>query len=175
MPASQRDGAERLSRLDLSDWLFEEDNPLTARVFVNRLWKQFFNEGLSRVLDDLGSQGEPPVHPELLDWLAVEFRESGWDVKHMVELIVTSETYKQSSTPRSDLEDVDPANTLLARQESYRLEAELIRDKRIGSEWIAIEAHWRKKCAAVPARGILGEYQHVRRAGAGYNLDLRRR
>ncbi|MBX2822187.1 MAG: PSD1 and planctomycete cytochrome C domain-containing protein [Rhodothermaceae bacterium] len=128
LPASQGNNAKRLNRLDLSDWLFEEENPLTGRVFVNRLWKQFFNEGLSRVLDDLGSQGEPPVHPELLDWLAVEFRESGWDVKHLVELIVTSETYKQSSTPRPELEEVDPANTLLARQESYRLEAELIRD-----------------------------------------------
>jgi len=128
LPAAQRNSEERLNRLDLADWLFEEDNPLTARVYVNRLWKQFFNEGLSRVLDDLGSQGEPPVHSELLDWLAVEFRESGWDIKHMVELIVTSETYKQSSTSRSELEEADPANTLLARQESYRLEAELIRD-----------------------------------------------
>lgn len=124
----QRTSAERLNRLDLANWLFQEDNPLTARVFVNRLWKQFFNEGLSRVLDDLGSQGEPPTHPELLDWLAVEFKDSGWDVKHMVEFIVTSETYKQSSSPRQDLEEVDPSNRLLARQASFRLEAELVRD-----------------------------------------------
>ena len=128
LPSDQLEKTNRLSRVDLANWLFEEENPLTARVFVNRLWKQFFNEGLSRVLDDLGSQGEPPTHPELLDWLAVEFRQSGWDIKHMVELIVTSETYKQSSAPREELEDIDPANRLLARQSSFRLEAELIRD-----------------------------------------------
>ena len=128
LPVGQLDRTERLDRIDLANWLFEEENPLTGRVFVNRLWKQFFNEGLSRVLDDLGSQGEPPTHPELLDWLAVEFRESGWDVKHMVELIVTSETYKQSSLQRQELEDIDPANRLLARQASFRLEAELVRD-----------------------------------------------
>ena len=73
------------------------DNPLTARVFVNRLWKLFFGAGLSRRLDDLGAQGEPPTHPELLDWLAAEFIESGWDVKHMVRLVVTSRAYRQTS------------------------------------------------------------------------------
>lgn len=128
LPATRPDTTDRLDRQDLAEWLFEEENPLTSRVYVNRLWKQFFNEGLSRVLDDLGSQGEPPTHPELLDWLAVEFRESGWDIKHMVELVVTSETYQQSSLPREELEDIDPANRLLARQSRFRLEAELIRD-----------------------------------------------
>lgn len=119
---------ERLTRVDLANWLFNEENPLTARVYVNRLWKQFFNRGLSRVLDDLGSQGEPPTHPELLDWLAVEFRESGWDVKHMVRQIVTSQTYRQASFPREGLETWDPENKWLARQARFRLDAELIRD-----------------------------------------------
>lgn len=128
LPQGDLDRSRRLSRLDLAEWLFDEENPLTARVFVNRLWKQFFNEGLSPVLDDLGSQGEPPTHPELLDWLAIEFRESGWDIKHMVEVIVTSETYRQASFPRPELQQRDPANRLLARQARFRLEAELVRD-----------------------------------------------
>jgi hypothetical protein len=104
------------------------DNPLTARVFVNRLWKQFFGAGLSDKLDDLGAQGEPPSHPELLDWLAAEFMESGWDVKHLVKLIVTSQTYRQDSKGRPELREVDPANRLLARQNPRRLEAEFVRD-----------------------------------------------
>ena len=128
LPRASLDTDRRLTRVDLADWLFADENPLTARVFVNRLWDQFFNEGLSRVLDDLGSQGEPPTHPELLDWLAIEFRENGWDIKHMVRLIVTSETYRQSSAPRDGLEEVDPGNTLLARQARFRLKAELVRD-----------------------------------------------
>jgi hypothetical protein len=90
-----KDG-NRVSRLDLAEWLVAPDNPLTARTFVNRLWRLYFGAGLTRTLEDLGSQGEWPTHPELLDWLAVEFRESGWNVKHMVELIVTSRTFGTS-------------------------------------------------------------------------------
>src|SRR5205823_9634707 len=89
--AEQPDYAsKKLTRLDLANWLMAAENPLAARVFVNRLWKQYFGVGLSSVMEDIGAQGEWPVHPELLDWLAVEFRESGWDVKHMVRLMVTS-------------------------------------------------------------------------------------
>jgi hypothetical protein len=117
-----------LNRLDLARWLVAPENPLTARVFVNRLWKQFFGTGLSAVVDDLGAQGESPSHPELLDWLAVEFRESGWDVKHMAELIVTSHTYRQSANLRPELHDLDPGNRLLASQNPRRLEAEFVRD-----------------------------------------------
>ena len=95
----------RLNRLDLAQWLVSRDNPLTARVFVNRLWKQFFGIGLSKVPDDLGSQGEWPVNPELLDWLACEFMDSGWDVKHMVRTIVLSRTYRQVSTASKPLQD----------------------------------------------------------------------
>src|SRR5262245_562799 len=90
-------GGRRATRLDLANWLVSPQNPLTARVFVNRLWRQFFGTGLSKTLDDLGSQGEWPTHPELLDWLAAEFVQSGWDVKHMIRTIVTSATYRQSS------------------------------------------------------------------------------
>jgi hypothetical protein len=121
------DGA-RLTRLDLAKWLVEKDNPLTARQFTNRLWKQFFGKGLSNVLDDLGNQGEWPSHPELLDWLAAEFRDSGWDMKHMVRLMVTSRTYRQVSATRTDLADKDPGNRLLAEQSPRRLDAEFVRD-----------------------------------------------
>ncbi|MFT3880939.1 MAG: PSD1 and planctomycete cytochrome C domain-containing protein [Gemmatales bacterium] len=117
------------SRLDLANWLTSADNPLTARVIMNRLWKQLFGNGLSNVLDDLGAQGECPSHPELLDWLAVEFRESGWDYKHMVKLMVMSNVYRQSAVTRTDLKEIDPNNRLLAAQNPRRLDAEFIRDQ----------------------------------------------
>jgi hypothetical protein len=125
-PANPDD--HRLTRLDLARWLVSRDNPLTARAVVNRLWKQFFGTGLSAVVDDLGAQGEWPVHPELLDWLAVEFMDSGWDVKHIVKLMVMSSTYRQISNPRPEMRELDPANRLLASQSPRRLEAEFIRD-----------------------------------------------
>lgn len=118
----------RPTRLDLADWLMAPENPMTARVFVNHLWARFFGEGLSRVLDDLGSQGEWPTHPDLLDWLAVEFEDSGWDVKHMVRLLVMSATYRQSSGADEELRSLDAENRLLARQSRFRLNAEMIRD-----------------------------------------------
>jgi hypothetical protein len=95
---------------------------------VNRLWKQFFGNALSSVVDDLGAQGEPPSHPELLDWLAIEFRESGWDFKHMLRLMVLSHTYRQDSSLRPELQESDPANRLLASQNPRRLDAEFVRD-----------------------------------------------
>jgi hypothetical protein len=118
----------RLTRLDLAHWLVSPENPLVARTFVNRLWKQYFGNGLCNTVEDLGSQGEFPSHPELLDWLAVEFRESGWDVKHIVRLIVTSNAYRQSSKLRPELHEADPNNRLLASQNPRRLEAEFVRD-----------------------------------------------
>ncbi len=118
----------KLNRLDLADWLVSRQNPLTARVVMNRLWKQFFGMGLSKVLDDFGMQGEPPRNPELLDWLAVEFMDSGWDLKHMVRLMVTSRTYRQASTASPALLARDPDNRELARQSRWRVDAELVRD-----------------------------------------------
>ncbi len=128
LPQPKFEDGRKLTRLDLAQWLVARDNPLTARVFVNRLWKQFFGVGLSKVLDDVGTQGEPPVNPALLDWLAVEFMDSGWDVKHMVRLIVTSHTYRQVSTASKELLARDPENRELARQSRFRLDAELVRD-----------------------------------------------
>jgi hypothetical protein len=119
---------DRLTRLDLADWLTHRNNPLTARVFVNRLWKLYFGTGISRVLDDVGSQGEWPQHPELLDYLAADFMDSGWDIKYIIKQIVMSQTYCQSSMPIESIKDTDPYNRLLARQSRFRLEAELVRD-----------------------------------------------
>jgi hypothetical protein len=127
LPQIQSEGT-RPTRLDLARWLVDDENPLTARVFVNRLWKLYFGAGISAVLDDLGSQGEAPMHPDLLDWLAVEFMESGWDVKHIVVLILESSAYRQSSVATAEMLERDPDNRLIARQSRFRYEAEMIRD-----------------------------------------------
>jgi hypothetical protein len=118
----------RLTRLDLAQWLIGPDNPLVARVFVNRLWKLAFGRGLVATPDDFGSRGALPTHPELLDRLAAEFVASGWDVKHLLRLIVTSSTYRQSSADDAELLRRDPENRWLARQNRFRLDAEFVRD-----------------------------------------------
>ncbi len=128
LPQVPNPTGRRLTRLDLARWLVSKDNPLTARTLMNRLWKQFFGTALSAVVDDLGTQGEWPSHPELLDWLAVEFQDSGWNVKHMVKLMVLSSTYRQQSCLRPELRDIDPNNRLLSCQSPRRLEAEFVRD-----------------------------------------------
>jgi hypothetical protein len=119
---------ERATRLDLANWLVSREHPLTARVFVNRLWKLYFGQGIVASLDDFGSQGVWPTHPELLDWLACEFIDSGWDVKHLVKLMVMSSGYRQVSVSDETLRNRDPYNHLLARQGRFRLDAEMVRD-----------------------------------------------
>jgi hypothetical protein len=121
-------GDRRPTRLDLAHWLVSNKNPLGARALVNRLWKLFFGMGISGRLEDLGAMGEPPVHAELLDWLAVELVESGWNLKHIVRLLVTSSTYRQSSIATAELRERDPYNRLVSRQSSWRLDAESVRD-----------------------------------------------
>jgi len=121
-------GARRATRLDLARWLVSPGQPQAARVLSNRLWKLCFGTGISRVLDDLGSQGEFPVHPELLDRLAVELVESGWSIRHVLRQIVHSSAYRQSSAGTQRLTEVDPQNRLVARQSRFRLEAEMVRD-----------------------------------------------
>jgi hypothetical protein len=127
LPQIDSDG-RRATRLDLARWMVARDQPLTARVTINRLWHRFFGEGLSKTLLDIGSQGECPPNQELLDWLAVEFMESGWDVKHTVRLMVESAAYRQASQARPEVEAADPQNRLVARQSRWRLDAEQIRD-----------------------------------------------
>ncbi|MEY4687891.1 MAG: hypothetical protein RIR76_1914 [Verrucomicrobiota bacterium] len=121
-------GGREPTRLDLARWLVSRENPLTARTVVNRLWKQFFGTALSRVSDDLGAQGEPPPNPALLDWLACEFMDSGWDMRHIVRTIVLSSTYRQTSEATAEQLARDPDNREHARQSRYRVEAELVRD-----------------------------------------------
>ena len=121
-------GDRRATRLDLARWLTSAEHPQTSRVFVNRLWYLLFGRGLSSSLDDNGAQGAWPDHPELLDWLAVEFVESGWDVEHMVRLIATSRAYRQSSLVSEEQKAADPENRLFARQSRPRIPAEMVRD-----------------------------------------------
>jgi Protein of unknown function (DUF1553)/Protein of unknown function (DUF1549)/Planctomycete cytochrome C len=116
------------NRLDLARWIVERNNPLTARVIVNRIWLHYFGRGLVETENDFGLQGTPPSHPELLDWLAVEFMESGWDLKRLHKLMVTSTTYQQSSKCSPEQMEKDPYNTWLGRQQRLRLEAEIVRD-----------------------------------------------
>ena len=114
------------NRLGLAQWLTSRDQPLVSRVLINRVWQRTFGHGLVRTPEDFGLQGEQPTHPELLDWLAVEFQDSGWDLKHMLRLMVNSKAFKQDSKIRPDIQD--PDNRLIARGQTYRLDAEVIRD-----------------------------------------------
>lgn len=128
LPGLPVSSTARANRLDLARWLVSQQNPLPARVMVNRLWKVFFGQGLVTTLDDFGSQGTQPSHPELLDWLACEFTERGWDVKGLVRKMVMSETYRQASGVTETERLRDPGNRWLARQSRFRLDAELVRD-----------------------------------------------
>ena len=127
-----RDEFER-NRLGLAKWLFSPDNPLASRVIVNRLWQEIFGRGIVATSDDFGNQGSLPSHPELLDYLAVDFREKGWDIKAMLKMMVMSATYRQSSTSSKKLREEDPDNIWLARSSRYRLSSEMIRDNMLFS------------------------------------------
>lgn len=116
------------NRLDLANWILSPENPLTARVIVNRIWQQYFGRGLAEIENDFGLQGASPSHPDLLDWLAIEFIQRRWSMKQIHRLIVTSHAYRQSSTIRQDLDQKDPHNYLLGRQQRLRLDAEIVRD-----------------------------------------------
>ena len=127
-PLKPADG-KRATRLDFARWLVSPEHPLTARVAVNWMWQELFGQGIVRTANDFGTRGEPPSHPELLDWLASDYRDGGWGVKAVIRTMVTSSTYRQSSRARPELDTIDPANTLLSRQTRVRLPAELIRDE----------------------------------------------
>ncbi|HEV8544552.1 MAG TPA: PSD1 and planctomycete cytochrome C domain-containing protein [Verrucomicrobiae bacterium] len=127
------------NRLGLAEWLVNPDHPLTARVMVNRIWQHYFGTGLVKTAEDFGMQGESPSHPELLDWLATEFIESGWNIKHIHRLIVTSATYRQSSAAPASLYTRDPENRLLARGPRFRVDGETLRDTALAVSGLLVE------------------------------------
>ena len=128
-PLKKADPDGRATRLDLANWLVSRENPLTARVTVNRFWQQFFGVGLVKTSHDLGTQGELPSHPDLLDWLALWFQDEGWDVKKLARLMLTSEAFRRSSAAPREIWERDPENRFLARGPRFRLAAEQLRDQ----------------------------------------------
>jgi hypothetical protein len=169
---------EPANRLGLARWLVDERNPLTARVTVNRLWQAFFGTGLVRTSEDFGSQGEAPSHPELLDWLALRFRESGWDMKALVKTIVTSAAYRQQSAAPAAHRERDPDNRLISRGPRHRLSAEMIRDQALAVSGLLVTKLGGPSVKPYHPPGL---YEQVT-AGNGYNVyvpgkgdDLRRR
>jgi hypothetical protein len=127
------------NRLGLAEWLMRPENPLTARVTVNRFWQQIFGTGIVKTTEDFGLMGEAPSHPELLDWLAVEFRESGWDMKHMFKLMVMSSAYRQAGTVTQAKLAADPENRLISRGPRFRLDAETLRDSALAASGLLVE------------------------------------
>jgi hypothetical protein len=140
------DGVAR-NRLGLAKWLTQPDNPLAARVVVNRMWQMVFGQGLVRTPEDFGRQGQPPTHPELLDWLAVDFVEHGWNVKRLLKQIVLSATYRQSSIPSEKSFASDPQNLLLSWSPTFRLPAEMLRDNALAVSGLLV-----RKIGGAPAK-----------------------
>jgi hypothetical protein len=155
------------NRLGLAKWLVDRGNPLTARVTVNRFWQSYFGFGIVKTVDDFGSQGEWPVHPELLDWLAVQFMDSGWNVKAMQKLIVTSATYRQQSQVTPELLQKDPDNRLLARGPRYRLGPEEIRDQALAVSGLLVEKIGGPSVKPYQPPGLWQELA----SGGGYTQD----
>jgi Protein of unknown function (DUF1553)/Protein of unknown function (DUF1549)/Planctomycete cytochrome C len=174
----------RATRLDLANWIVSPRNPLTARAYVNRVWRQFFGTGLTSTLGDLGSQGEWPSHPDLLDWLASEFMQPqfdaagthAWDMKHLVRTIVTSDTYKQSSLTTPTLDEKDPNNRLLARQSRFRLDAEIVHDVALQVSGLLAERFGGPSVRPYQPDGYLAALNYPRRSySADRGDDLSRR
>ncbi|HMF74600.1 MAG TPA: DUF1553 domain-containing protein, partial [Bryobacteraceae bacterium] len=174
----------RATRLDLANWLVSPDNPLTARVYMNRMWSQFFGTGLSKTVEDLGSQGDWPSHPELLEWLAAEFMNPQydtagthpWDTRHMVRLIVLSSTYRQSSLSSPELDQRDPENRLLARQSRFRVDAESVHDLMLQISGLLVNKFGGPSVNPYQPEGYLAALNFPKRGwSASRNDDLYRR
>lgn len=165
LPALPKDAP--LNRLSLARWLVSRENPLTARVTVNRFWQMLFGTGLVKTVEDFGSQGEWPIHAELLDWLAVEFMDSGWDVRHILKTIVTSETYRQASAVSPALLEKDPENRLLARGPRVRLAPEMIRDQALAVSGLLVEKTGGPSVRPYQPAGLWQELS----GGKGYEQD----
>ena len=156
------------TRMDLAEWFVDPGHPLTARVAVNRFWQQFFGTGLVKTSEDLGTQGEVPVYPELLDLLAVSFVESGWDVKALVRQIVMSRTYRQSSTSTPDQFAADPENRLLARGSRFRMDAEMIRDQILATSGLLVNTMYGKSVKPPQPDGL---WKSVTMIGERFRAD----
>ena len=174
----------RATRMDLANWLVSDSNPLTARAFVNRMWRELFGMGLSKNLEDLGSQGEAPVHPELLDWLASEFMKPeyqsagahAWDVKHLLRTIVTSATYRQSSLSTPELDKRDPDNRLLSRQSRFRIDAEAVHDTALEISGLLVKQFGGESVRPYQPEGYLVALNFPKRDySASHGNDLYRR
>jgi hypothetical protein len=155
------------NRLGLAEWLVDRGNPLTARATVNRVWAMLFGAGLVKTVEDFGSQGDWPVHQDVLDWLAVDFMDSGWSVKHIVKTIVMSAAYRQSSRMTPDLVQLDPENRLLARGPRFRLPAEMIRDQALASSGLLVKRVGGPPVKPYQPAGLWQELQD----GQGYKED----
>ncbi len=142
------------NRLGLANWLVSERNPLTARVTVNRYWQHVFGVGIVKTSEDFGSQGEWPSHPELLDWLATEFRESGWNIKHMFRLMVVSAVYRQSAQVTPEALAIDPRNRHLSRGPRFRLDAEALRDQALTVSGLLVESNGGKSVKPYQPAGL---------------------
>ncbi len=177
-------GDRRATRLDLANWLVSPTNPLTPRAFVNRQWRQFFGIGLSKAIEDLGSQGEWPTHPELLDWLAAEFVQPtwqadgthSWDVRHLLRTIVMSHTYRQSSIGNPPIDERDPDDRLLARQKPFRVDAEVVHDTELAISGLLVDRFGGPSVRPLEPEGYLAAMNFPKREySASHGADLYRR
>ena len=160
--------AETATRKDLAEWLVQPENPLTARVAVNRFWQQFFGTGLVKTSEDIGAQGEVPSHPELLDHLTVSFIDSGWDVKALIKQIVLSRTYRQSSVSKPEQFARDPENRNLARGSRHRMDAEMIRDQILATSGLLVNTLYGKSVKPPQPDGL---WKSVTMIGERYRAD----
>jgi hypothetical protein len=159
---------ETVSRLDLAEWFVKPENPLTARVAVNRFWQQLFGTGLVKTSEDIGAQGEVPSHPELLDYLTVSFIDSGWDVKALIKQIVLSRTYRQSSVSKPEQFARDPENRNLARGSRHRMDAEMIRDQILATSGLLVNTLYGKSVKPPQPDGL---WKSVTMIGERFRAD----